>query len=874
MGESVTAVPEPEPSSAVRRFGPVALIVALGLGAVTLAWPWLATASGPLAAPRLTLPVLFALWVPFELVMLFLLAGDDVDNADSFMLTEIPLTLGLLLATPIDLLVVGVGAPVLVDLVRHNKSVLKQVFNGVNRAVEVGLALTVFRLLDVEDPLSTGGWIALLAAATLSSVSMSLAVSLVMSLAQGRLPRRELWAHVLVSVPMALGGVTLGFSAALALQAGRVAVLPVLGWLAILLVLLRWLTVTTERHLHLVKLHALGHRLGSAPDVPTILSTALEASAHLLLGRSAVAHLPTPDDPAVLRRLALGPDGTLVESTVSRTQAHVEPGVGGRRQRVVAATASGGGAAGSTSRDPDPDPDSDPDRDRDPDSDSDSDSDSDPDSSSDLDLVLSVEGRPRSLRPFGAEDVRVLDMVAQQTGRALQTARLVQQLRHDALHDPLTGLPNRRSFLDTLDEQLSAGAAVAVASVRARDLTMVNAALGHDHGDDLLVGMAQRLRAGGGPGSVVARVGGDAFAVLVPLPARTGARSVVEPLLTTLTRPFTMSGVDVLARACAGVAEADRTTGVTARDLLRRADIAMRSAQRTGRDVEVYASRLDTATPERLSLAADLQAGLSRNELTLHAQPQVRLSDGTVTGVEMLVRWNHPARGFLPPAEFISVAEQTGLDRPMTAWVLNAALKQLAGWRAEGLDLTVSVNVSPSALEDGQLTETIDELLALRGLDGKHLVVEITESSLLTNLLVATEVLHDLSDLGVKVSVDDFGTGFSSLSHLRRLPVDEIKIDRSFVGTMLQSHDDAAIVRSVIELARALGLACVAEGIEDAQVYAALERLGCDVAQGYFMSAPMPVDDIPGWLRSRSQPSALPAQTAPRRSDPGAVSRR
>jgi diguanylate cyclase (GGDEF)-like protein len=807
VGADAAVVTGPEPGSAVRRFGPPALIVALGVVAATLVTPWLTTPTAPLVEPHLSLPVLFAIWVPFELVMLFLLFGDDVDNADSYMLTEIPLTLGLLLASPTDLLIVGVGAPVLVDLVRHNKSALKQVFNCVNRSLEVGLALTVFRLLDVEDPLSTGGWVALVAAATLSSVLMSLAVSLVISLALGWLPRRDFWAHVLVSVPMAVAGATVGFAAALALQAGTVAVLPLLGGLMILLLLLGGLTVMTERHLNLVKLQTLGRRLDTAPDVDAILTTSLEASAHLLLGRSSAAYLPAPDDHSVLRRLDLGPDGSLRESVVPRELAPAAPGVGDQRRRVVAAA--------------------------------------------DPDLVLCVEGRPRSLRPFGPEDARLLDMVAQQTGRALLTAHLVERLRHDALHDPLTDLPNRRSFLDTLDEQLSRGTPLAVALVRARDLKVVNAALGHDHGDDLLVEIAKRLRASSGPGSVVARVGGDGFGVLLPPPVQNGSRSSVEPLLASLTRPFTMSGVDVLARACAGVTQTGGGTGVTARDLLRRADIAMRFARRTGRDVEVYTPELDTATPERLSLAADLQAGVPRGELTLYAQPQVRLADGEVTGVEMLVRWNHPVRGFLPPGEFIPVAEQTGLDRPLTAWVLNAALKTLAQWRADGLDLTVSVNVPASALEDFQLTELIDELLTLRGLDGEHLVVEVTESSLLTNLLAATEVLQSLSDLGVKVSVDDFGTGFSSLSHLRRLPVDEIKIDRSFVGTMLQSNDDAAIVRSVIELARALGLACVAEGIEDQEVYAALQRLGCESAQGYFVAAPMPVGELPGWLRDR-----------------------
>lgn len=271
---------------------------------------------------------------------------------------------------------------------------------------------------------------------------------------------------------------------------------------------------------------------------------------------------------------------------------------------------------------------------------------------------------------------------------------------------------------------------------------------------------------------------------------------------------------------------------------------------------------MDTATPERLSLAADLQAGIRRGELELYGQPQVRLSDGRVIGIETLVRWNHPRLGRLSPLAFVPLAEQTGLDRPMTAWVLNAALKTLVHWRAAGFQLSVSVNVAPSVLGDDQLRDLVEELLTLRGLPGDHLVLEITESGLLTSTATASRVLRDLASLGVKVSIDDFGTGFSSLSRLRRLPVDEIKIDRSFVGTMLHDDDDDAIVRSVVDLARNLGLSSVAEGVEDEQTYIALQRLGCDAAQGFFIAAPMPLDELTDWIGDRTSPVA-PRITAP-----------
>jgi diguanylate cyclase (GGDEF)-like protein len=800
------------PVTRLRRFGPPMFTVLVAAVALALVIPLLDVDRVTVAQPRIPLLVFFGLWALFEIVVLYLQFGKDLDNAGTIVVTEIPLALGLLFTTPADLLLVGVGTPVLIDLLRRRKSALKQAFNGVTHLAELGLALTLYRALDPSDPLSLRGWADLGLVVTVTGLFSSLVVSSVISLAIGRLPRRDFVFHVLSAVPVSLAAATIAIVAGLALQHGPSAVAPLLAALGVLLLLAHGFSKLTERHMDLASLHAFGQRLNSSRDVDAILATALDTSADLLMAREAEAYLPSPEDGTTLSRVRQSPDGGLTRMPVRRPDLPHGRGVLEDRGSVVSTAALGPGS----------------------------------------EVVLSVTGRSGPMRPFGREDARLLDMVAHQTGPALHTAQLIDQLRHDTMHDPLTDLPNRRSLLETLHARVTQRHPLTVVWLGVRDVQLVNAALGHDHGDELLVQIGRRLQAANGPGAVVARVGGDEFAILMANGSDVSSESEqVATLLASLRHPFLVSGVQVVIRASAGVAPASGGPGVTATDLLRRADIAMRHARRTGRTVEHYTPALETATPERLALASDLQAGITRAELTLYAQPQVRLTDGVVTGAEALVRWNHPQLGLLAPGAFVPLAEQTGLDRPMTAWVLNAALKALAGWRATGLDVNVSVNVPSSALGDAELLDLTEELLTLRDVRGEHLVIEITESGLLENTTMAADVLRGLSALGVKVSIDDFGTGFSSLSHLRRLPVDEIKIDRSFVDTMLQDDDDAAIVRSVVDLGRDLGLACVAEGVERPEVYAALERLGCDSVQGYHLARPMPVDELAPWMRHR-----------------------
>jgi diguanylate cyclase (GGDEF)-like protein len=464
-------------------------------------------------------------------------------------------------------------------------------------------------------------------------------------------------------------------------------------------------------------------------------------------------------------------------------------------------------------------------------------------------VVIAVRGRASGIRSFNRENARLLGLVAHQTAANLRTAHLIAVLSYDALHDQLTDLPNRRLLLDTVHDRMSREQPVTLVWLALRGLQTVNAALGHALGDELLVQVGSRLRAAAGDHGVVARVGGNEFVVLLPDTDEVARTDTVTMVLAEIGRPFLLSNAPVLVRASAGVAFEPAGSDASAQELLRHADIAMRHAHRTGRAVEHYAPDLETSTPALLTLATELHSAIRNDELTLFAQPQIRLEDGVTTGVEMLVRWQHPHLGLLQPASFIELAEQTGLDRAMTGWVLDAAMATAARWHRQGLDLTVSVNVSPGELADRKLLELTEENLARHELPRDRLVIEVTESSLITSTTMAADVLAGLSALGVRVSIDDFGTGFSSLSHLRRLPVDEIKIDKAFVQTMLSDEDDGAIVRSVVRMGRSLGLAVVAEGVEDAAVYDTLRELGCDTAQGYYMARPMRIEEVPGWVR-------------------------
>jgi diguanylate cyclase (GGDEF)-like protein len=374
----------------------------------------------------------------------------------------------------------------------------------------------------------------------------------------------------------------------------------------------------------------------------------------------------------------------------------------------------------------------------------------------------------------------------------------------------------------------------------------VNDTLGHHRGDQLLRQVGERLGAELGDGAMLARLGGDEFAVLLPAASLDEAEQTAEGLLAAFERPFSLEGSDVEVGASIGIA-AFPTSGSDEETLLRCADIAMYTAKGAGRGYAVYSPEHDRNSAERLALVSDLRRAIECDELSLHFQPEVDVQTGALTGFEALARWTHPTRRLVPPAEFIALAEQTRLIRPLSRWAIRSALRQCREWRGSSLAVPIAVNLSVHDLQDPYLPDFVAEELEHSGVPGDRLCVELTESSLMADPRGAREILTRLRALGLRIAIDDFGTGYSSLEYLRNLPVDTLKIDRSFVGDMATNISSQAIVRAITDLAHDLGLQVVAEGVENAATWDVLCQLDCDVAQGFYFSAALTAAEVRSW---------------------------
>jgi diguanylate cyclase (GGDEF)-like protein len=477
---------------------------------------------------------------------------------------------------------------------------------------------------------------------------------------------------------------------------------------------------------------------------------------------------------------------------------------------------------------------------------------------------------------FGAGLVLVAMFARVLRGHRREIAAQAADNRHQALHDALTGLPNRTLLGDRFAQALRADVRSAtVSGLLLIDLDRfkeVNDTFGHHYGDELLNQVGPRLRTALREADTVARLGGDEFAVLLPdVGSLDEAVAVAGRLRAVLEAPFRVEGVDLDVEASVGVVVSGQhgTDGTT---LLQRADIAMYVAKSQSLGVVAYNPDDDGHSPARLALLGDLRRGLERGELVLHYQPKISVSTGDVVGAEALVRWQHPERGLVCPDDFIPMAERTGLIGPLTRRVLDLALGQARTWVDAGRPLTVSVNLSARNLLDEALPDMVAELLAAHRIPAALLELEVTESALMIEPARAQRLLEQLSAMGVRISLDDFGAGYTSLGQLKTLPISELKIDRSFVLAMTDDTSDALIVRSVIDLGHNLGLTIVAEGVETQQALAALTGFGCDVAQGYHLSRPTSVEVFDAWCANRRITPVHPVATALRADfNPGAT---
>lgn len=424
-------------------------------------------------------------------------------------------------------------------------------------------------------------------------------------------------------------------------------------------------------------------------------------------------------------------------------------------------------------------------------------------------------------------------------------------LHHQARHDPVTDLPNHHALMELLDEVMQADTprSIALCVLDLNRFKEINDSLGRSCGDALLRQVGQRLTTVLRMADRVARVGGDEFAVLVYDVQAGHIDAIADKLIQAMHIPFEVSGQNIYISVTMGMAmypgDADDP-----QTLAQRAEIAMYHAKQAGRDHCVFSADLDKDSAVRLALINDLREAIEHDRLQLHYQPQLDLHSNAIIGVEALARWHHPQHGAIPPEQFITLAEHSGLIRPLTSWVLETACMQWDAWRRAGLRLNVSVNISAWNLQDQKLEPQIRSMLRRWDMPPSSLKLEITETAMMTNPAHALEVLNTLDTLGIRLSIDDFGIGYSSLSYLKKLPVDEIKIDKSFVLDMIDDEEDASIVRATVSLAHDLGLSVVAEGIESDAALRVLRDYGCDRAQGYYISHPLPAAQIEQFLKT------------------------
>ncbi|MBN2231775.1 MAG: EAL domain-containing protein [Deltaproteobacteria bacterium] len=431
------------------------------------------------------------------------------------------------------------------------------------------------------------------------------------------------------------------------------------------------------------------------------------------------------------------------------------------------------------------------------------------------------------------------------------------KIEHLARHDSLTGLPNRLTVAEQTDRAIAFaqrhGGKVALLFVDLDNFKAINDTLGHAIGDMLLIEVSQRLKSCVREIDVVGRQGGDEFVIALPeVDDADAVAAIVSRIFRQFDQPIIAEGHTLSVHMSIGIALYP-DDGDSCVSLMKMADTAMYEAKRAGRNTSSFFSeQMNRATSEHLTMQSDLKRALAANELCLHYQPQVDAMTGAITGAEALLRWEHPGRGLIPPLQFIPLAESSGLIIPIGKWIIEQACRQAASWHARGMNLSVAVNISAVQFKRGDLVETVKQALDASDLQARFLELELTESLIMQDTDTTLDAVRELKDLGVKLSLDDFGTGYSSLAYLKRFAVDKLKIDRCFIRDITHDADDAAIVQAIIQMAKTLGIATVAEGVEDQKNLELLKRLGCDFIQGFLFSPALKATDFGEFHRQYS----------------------
>ena len=822
---------------------PTVKVVLLIIGmCATTAWTWYALLgdswqTGPAAwALGVSWWVLLPMFVAAEIFVFHLQYRRE---ARSFSASEIPLVLGLHLAAPVVLLLTRLLSGLLVFIVHRRQTPLKVCFNVALLLVDTTAAVLVFELVaDGTRPvLDTSGWIASVAAAMASSVVDSLLLSLVISWYDRAFSWRRNLVDLWFSSRLAALIATVGVVPVFALALGGAAVVPLVAAGVVLVLGFRAYAGLADRHTSLSRLYQFSEAVTVAPTTDAVLRSVLQESRELLRAETAYLFRRSETGDGYTRwslHLDAAPDALLdpTETSVCATvsavfadghsvvlragDADLADALGQPVREVILAPLRIDGTVAA---------------------------------------VLAASDRLGEVRGFEQEDTRLLETVANHASVALQNGHLIARLRHDAMHDELTGLPNRAMFHElaqvAVEEAAAGGLPVAVMIMDLDGFKTVNDTLGHQVGDQLLIALARRLDEAAG-GVVVARLGGDEFAVLAThVSTDSEALVVARRLLAAMDRPVVIDQARLPLAGSLGIALGPRD-GTSASALLRCADIAMYAAKNSTSGARVYDASLSTTNDLTLPLAADLREAIATGQVGIEVQPIVSVATGELVSVEALVRWAHPELGELQPEMFLGIAERAGLIGPITETVLDQALAVHRAWARAGIDVKVSVNLSARSLSDPDLPRSVAHALARHTVPPERLTLEITENSVIADPDAAIAVLDELRAIGVRLSVDDFGTGYSSLTYLSRLPVQQLKIDKSFIDGMTERTRDEAIVRSIIDLANNLDLEVVAEGVEDPTTLAHLADLGCDLVQGYYVARPMPPGRLGAWLEDRA----------------------
>ncbi len=829
-------------SSAAASAAPARVwILITGLGVVAgLAWaqavtgyslkgvpqplPWLAVAAAMAGASLLNVT--------------FSLRGDTVTLG----LAEIPLVVGVVFLNPVGLLLAAVVAQLVVSLIKRRPP-FKTVFNVLSLSCAAVAALASYHwVLGGSSPVSVRGWIACAAAVLAIDLVTDVTVTTVIAVSARRWAWGESLTSLRASVTSVPVSVVLALTAVNAIWANRIAGLLFVGLGVLALVGQRAITELRRRYANLERLYRFAQRTSGVSEVDDVVWSIL-SEARDVMG-STVAELVLPDAEGCLcytldatDRLActLSPEPGRIEQIVQANSAGLAASHEDSRPDVASALAQRGlhnAVAAPISF------------------------------GDDLRGVIIVGNRQGAVT-FDAEDLRLFEVLASHSGVAIRGGRLLDRLQrevtareHEALHDSLTGLANRNFFDRYLQNALaerSVGRLVAVMLMDLDGFKEINDTMGHHIGDCVLREVATRLMARIGEHGKVARLGGDEFGFVLPdLPNVERVGDLGQAVLAQLDHPVTVDGMALELGASLGVSIAPEH-GEDRSVLLRRADVAMYTAKTAGGGIEVYNPVGDRHSTRRLILANELHGALRNDAIELWYQPVAEVATGTVIGCEALLRWNHSHHGFIPPEEFIPLAEQSGMISELTWWALDSALRQTRVWHDLGWSLGVSVNIAARTLLEADLLDRLTRMVAASGLDAQWLTLELTESSIMMDPARSGKALAALRDFGVRLAIDDFGTGYSSLTRLKQLPIHVVKIDKSFVMSMSVDEGDRAIVHSTIELARNLGHTVVAEGVEDRIIWDQLTALRCDWAQGFYLARPMTAATFDAWFRQRGR---------------------